>query len=323
VELRTLRYFVAIADSGGVTAAAAAVHVAQPALSRQLKGLERELGTALFDRGNGRLTLTAAGTAFLPLARELLSRVEEVSVQAQALASGRLAQLRIAAPSTTITDVVAPFIAQFRPTDPMPSVTAVPTAEVYRELDRGAADLVLSPATPPHHLASRPIADFPIWLQIRADGSRRPPRSVDIADLDPARLLLLPRPFVQRELLEEAAARAGLPLETAREVTSPEVAQALAAAGWGDAVVSDESRFGLHGVHILIDRAPLTMPIYAAWKRRHFAADQVSEFADRLVGFCADHFSLPATVGRRPRAAAGTGRRNPEREHRSRPARAR
>ena len=61
MELRTLRYFVETADTGTVSAAADAVHVTQPALSRQLRQLERELGTNLFDRVGGRLLLSPGG----------------------------------------------------------------------------------------------------------------------------------------------------------------------------------------------------------------------------------------------------------------------
>ena len=93
MELRTLRYFVAVADHGSVTAASAAVRIAQPALSRQLRGLERDLGTTLFERGNGRLRLTAAGAALLPLARDVLTRADGLAAEAQVLASGQLRQL--------------------------------------------------------------------------------------------------------------------------------------------------------------------------------------------------------------------------------------
>ncbi|MDQ7905206.1 LysR family transcriptional regulator [Phytohabitans sp. ZYX-F-186] len=291
MELRTLRYFVAIADHGGVTPASAAVRVAQPALSRQLRGLERELGTALFERGRGRLTLTAAGAALLPLARDLLYRAEGLRAEAHGLASGRLRHLRIAAPPTTITDVVAPFIAESRPDDPMPSVAAASPPELHHLLDRRAADLVLSPTAPPPHLDSRRIADFPIWLYVRPPEPEIPGDVVEIAALDPARLLVLPRHFAQRQLLERAAARAGLALDAVREVTSPEIAQALAAAGGGHAVVSDESRFGLRGVRIDTGGGILTMPVYAAWHPRHVAARQLAGTAERLTEFCASHFA--------------------------------
>ncbi|MBN9618754.1 MAG: LysR family transcriptional regulator [Actinobacteria bacterium] len=291
MELRAVRYFVAIAESGSVTGAAATVRVAQPSLSRQLRGLERELGAELFERGAGRLRLSAAGSALLPLARDLLARADGLSSTAQTLAAGRLRTLRIAAPPTTVSDVVAPFVATFDQGDPLPSVTAIPTADVYTGLRDGSVDLALSARAPEPDLGQRLVAHFPIWLYVAPDDRRARRRvRIGIADLDAERLLVLPTGFVQRELFEAAAARAQLPLDGAREVSSPDVAQALCAAGWGDAVVSDDSRFGLRGLRIATPDGDLTMPVYAAWTQRHVAAAHVVEVVERLTAFCAARY---------------------------------
>ena len=80
MELRTLRYFVEIAEAGTVSAAADIVHVTQPGLSRQLRQLERELGMQLFDRVGGRLLLSPAGRDLLPRARDVLTRADHLAV---------------------------------------------------------------------------------------------------------------------------------------------------------------------------------------------------------------------------------------------------
>src|SRR3954465_1365656 len=74
MELRQLTYVVAVADEGSFTRAAAREHVAQPGVSAQVRRLEAELGQALFARGPGPVTPTAAGEAVLPLARAALPR---------------------------------------------------------------------------------------------------------------------------------------------------------------------------------------------------------------------------------------------------------
>lgn len=76
MSLSQLEYFVAIAEKGNVGRAAARVRVAQPALSRQLRALEGELGTPLFERTPRGMTLLPAGTKFLAHARAILSEVE-------------------------------------------------------------------------------------------------------------------------------------------------------------------------------------------------------------------------------------------------------
>ncbi|MDT0344431.1 LysR family transcriptional regulator [Streptomyces litchfieldiae] len=79
VELRHLRYFLAVAEESSVTAAARRFHMAQPALSQAITRLERQLGASLFDRGGGRLRLTAAGRLLVPEARALLDRADEIA----------------------------------------------------------------------------------------------------------------------------------------------------------------------------------------------------------------------------------------------------
>ncbi|QVQ54505.1 LysR family transcriptional regulator [Spiractinospora alimapuensis] len=73
MEFRHLRYFSALAEEGSFNRAAARLHISQPSLSRQLRELERHLGTVLIDRGPRGATLTAAGTALLEHARQLLT----------------------------------------------------------------------------------------------------------------------------------------------------------------------------------------------------------------------------------------------------------
>jgi len=75
VELRHLRYFVAVAEEASFTAAARRVHVAQQALSAQIRQLEDEIGVQLLERGSRGVSLTAAGAVFLDGAREALDGV--------------------------------------------------------------------------------------------------------------------------------------------------------------------------------------------------------------------------------------------------------
>ncbi len=102
VELRHLRYFVAVAEEQNVTRAAARLHVSQPPLSRQVRDLENEIGVALFDHGPKAVRLTEAGRAFLDEARAVLRRAEQAVETAKAVAEGRKGELHIGyAPSLT------------------------------------------------------------------------------------------------------------------------------------------------------------------------------------------------------------------------------
>jgi len=105
IELRHLRYFVAVAEELHFTRAAQRLHVSQPPLSQQIKWLEARLGTPLFERTQRRVALTAAGAAMLPEARAALAQVEVALRAAQRAARGETGRLRIGfVPTADFTD---------------------------------------------------------------------------------------------------------------------------------------------------------------------------------------------------------------------------
>ena len=89
ISTRQLRYFVEIAESGSFSAAAERLFVAQSALSRQIKELENQLQTPLFERTARQPRLTAAGEAFLPKARNLLSELHKAAELATQVGQGQ------------------------------------------------------------------------------------------------------------------------------------------------------------------------------------------------------------------------------------------
>jgi DNA-binding transcriptional LysR family regulator len=102
MELRHLRYFVAVAEAENVTRAALKLHVSQPALSRQIRDLEDELGFALLQRDGKSVRLTEAGRTFLSESRAVLQRAEEAIASARATATGGGGELHVGyAPSLT------------------------------------------------------------------------------------------------------------------------------------------------------------------------------------------------------------------------------
>ena len=88
MELRHLRYFVAVAEEENVTRAAARLHVSQPALSRQIHDLEDDLGVSLLERTAKTVRLTEAGRVFLLEARGVLQRADEAVTTARAVSGG-------------------------------------------------------------------------------------------------------------------------------------------------------------------------------------------------------------------------------------------
>src|SRR6059058_4468768 len=95
MELRHLRYFVAVAETENVSRAALKLHVSQPALSRQIRDLEDEIGFCLLERTAKSVRLTDAGRAFLSDARALLQQAYEAVKKARAIASAEPTELKV------------------------------------------------------------------------------------------------------------------------------------------------------------------------------------------------------------------------------------
>ncbi|MDB6079942.1 MAG: LysR family transcriptional regulator [Akkermansiaceae bacterium] len=95
MELRHLRYFVAVAEELSFSRAAARLHVTRPALSKQIKDLEEQTGVRLLDRDTVRVSLTDAGAVFLAEAQAILSNVEEATRLAREAQNGRRGRLKI------------------------------------------------------------------------------------------------------------------------------------------------------------------------------------------------------------------------------------
>jgi DNA-binding transcriptional LysR family regulator len=118
MELRHLRYFVAVAEEENVTRAAVKLHMSQPTLSRQIRDLEEHLGLALFDRGAKAVRLTDAGRVFLTEARIALQRVEDAVQMAKAVAGGKGGEIHVGyAPSLTV-ELLPRALRYFRESNP-------------------------------------------------------------------------------------------------------------------------------------------------------------------------------------------------------------
>lgn len=290
MELRAVRCFVAVADEGTVTAGAALLGVGQPAVTRQIQQLERQLRIRLFDREDGRLRLTSAGADVLPAARRLLRQADDVADAARGVAAGRLQRVRLASTGTTRDDVLAPWLATWSPQDPMPSISEARIDDLYATLRR-SADLVVAPLAPPADLASCVIADLGLWACVPPTHPWIGRFVVGIEEVGQADLLLLQRPSHARRALDEALEAAGIGIEPRAEFTSPVVAQAVAASGRGVCVLTDDPRFDLVPLGILgVDERPIRIRLHAAWDPEHHAAETLAGLAAGLSRFTLNRY---------------------------------
>ena len=118
LTLRRLNYFVTVADELHFGRAAEILHVAQPALSQQIRQLESDLGLRLFERTTRRVSLTPGGSAFLPHARHLLVTAQGVARAAAELRAGERGNLRVGFVDSAAYEFVPRFLHRFRQASP-------------------------------------------------------------------------------------------------------------------------------------------------------------------------------------------------------------
>ncbi|UYO96485.1 LysR substrate-binding domain-containing protein [Microbacterium sp. M28] len=118
MNLEQLRGFVAVADIGHFTRAAETLRVAQPSLSRQIATLEQEVGSELFHRARGNITLTSAGETLLPRARRMLADADAIRVEMGEIAGLQRGRVRLGATPTLCVSLVAEAMTAFHPAHP-------------------------------------------------------------------------------------------------------------------------------------------------------------------------------------------------------------
>src|SRR6266852_655039 len=147
VELRHLRYFVVAAEELNLRRAAHRLEITQPALTKQVAGLEEQMGVSLFARERHRLAgLTSAGTEFLAEARHILEQVEDAIRRTQLVAHGRSGRLRIGLTDDAATLALTSVLAAFHARSPNVLVELVELSEpqVLLALRANTVDLVLA-----------------------------------------------------------------------------------------------------------------------------------------------------------------------------------
>jgi DNA-binding transcriptional LysR family regulator len=249
MELRQLEYFVAVARHGTYVAAAAASSVAQPALWRQVKELERDLGTPLFEKVGRRVRLTREGEALADRAAAVLDAVGRLRGAADDIRAGRVGVVAIACAAPHLRGFLAPVIAALRAAQPGIDVRVReyggggrgPGAGMQADLQEGVADLATGvPANEPR-TASIPLYRTRLVVAVPDDHPWRDRTSIGIEELRDRSLVVAQPGSYSRRALETAAARAGFSPVIGFDSPNPLSILALGAAGLGLPVLVEDA----------------------------------------------------------------------------------
>jgi len=232
MNFRHLRAFATIVDAGGFARAAERLHLSQPALSRQIRALEIELGISLFDRVGRGVRLTSRGEDLLRHSRRLLTEVGSLSERARALKAGQAGLLRVGATPQVIENLLADFLAEYDRRHPLVEVELKEAGggQLGDSLDRGEVELAIMPAGDAR-FEERTLYPM-LLLAVLPEGhslSRRP--LLEVADLQDEPLLLLSRGFASHAWFDAACNIAHIRPRVVLESAAPQAIIALARTG--------------------------------------------------------------------------------------------
>jgi DNA-binding transcriptional LysR family regulator len=289
MELRHLRYFVAVADAGNVSRAAQRLHITQPALTRQIQDLEREFACRLFDRIGRRIVLTRDGEEILERTRRLLADAEALGERARALAGGEAGVLRIGATPQFIEAALPEVLTRY----------ALPHPRIEVRLSEGGGGFLLRRVQQGElHLAvglwrtgglqSQPLFPARVLAVMQRGHLLAGQKALMVTDLLGSPLLLLGREFQTRELFDEACQTAHFEPLVRLESRSPQSLVALAEAGHGIAIVPSAVKLDTYRVAIagMLDGArPLGSWSRVVWDARRY----LPTYARGFIGVLGDY----------------------------------
>ena len=246
MDFRQLRYFVFIAESGSFREAAIRANVAQSALSRHMKALEDELGTALFHRHARGARLTSAGARLKIRADGILRDMEETRAELSASDTQPKGVVTLGASATSSRLLYARLAEAAGARFPEIELRMTEGASYFllEGLDTGRIDLaVMVDPEPRAYFATEPLVTEKVYLVGPPNGDGMPNSPCSVSDFAGKPLVLFSRPSGSRARLESAASEQGVTLNIRFEAASPDVIKDFIRRGLGYGMMPYSSIF--------------------------------------------------------------------------------
>ncbi len=292
MELRHLRYFLAVAETSHFRQAAEHLGIAQPTLSQQIGQLEHELGAALFDRIGRRVQLTTAGEMFRLHARRVLQEVEDAQVALSDLEGLDAGRLSLGVVQTASASLIPPAVSRFATAHPgvVLHIEDLSADQIEDELVQGRLHLGISflpPSAP--EIQVEPLCEEELVLIVAPEHRLARRARLPLRELDGERLVLQPESFAPRRLLEESVRAVGVRPHVVVEMNSIEGILATVR-GMGGATVLPSMAARKESALCLV---PLTEPtprrkIGLLWRRGSYRSRAAIRFAEHVVAVVRD-----------------------------------
>jgi len=323
MELRHLRYFVAVAEELSFTKAALKLHLAQPSLTRQVRNLEDEIGVRLLERSHNHVTLTEQGRRFLFDSQKLLAMCAESVAAVQKMGLRESSQLNIGYVANTHSGLLPATLGTFRKLCPCVALNLfdMTSAEQFQALDGHKIDLGfvgLRPAPSRHDLLSECVDHETILVAIPARHPLAKNSTVKLADLASAFFVSMTERIYPgaREWLLETCQSAGFAGKILQEADGESTAIRFVADGLGVALMPEQSTGVPHeGMVFRPLSPPLHREVAIAWRADNLSKplkDYIQIVQDLSRSVHTVPFLAPtAIMGSEQRNGASAGNRSP------------
>jgi len=254
--LRQLEYFVTVVDETSFTKAAELLHVTQPALSHQIRTLERSAGGPLLERLPRTVRLTPTGRAMLPHARAALADAERARCAARQAAGLEVGELQIATLYSLTLGVLPAALRRWRQTHPDVGIRLFEhrhTEELVEAMNAGEADVAVGPEPTDWSGVTRMLGTEELVVVVASDDPVATGDTIKLQDLADRAWVHYAPGHGLADVLDHACAQAGFEPRIAVRTEQTAAAPALAAAGLGPALVPDNILDGNlpRGSHVL------------------------------------------------------------------------
>lgn len=234
MDTRNLQYFIAVYEHLHFTRAAEELGISQPTLSQQIRILEAELGTPLFDRIGKKVVATEAGKLLRLYGEKMLQAERDAKNAIQELLAAQRGAIRLAVLPSDLDFQLVPLFVQFNRNYPGIQLQAISTIHIREEVLGHKVDIGIGMQGPPDkRLVQIPLGAEPYRLFVHAESGLADREAVTLRELEKEALVMYPKGYVGRDLVEQACRGAGVELAAVMETTTATSLLQLVSAGVG------------------------------------------------------------------------------------------
>lgn len=286
MDIRALRYFVAVAEHGGFSAAAEQLHIAQPAVSMAIRKLEHALGLQLFHRHERHISLTDEGQVLLRHARSIIQAVRDAEREMRELHALERGEVRVGVPGMLGSYYFPPILMAFRHRYPQLRLEVVEagTRQLQQMIHRSEIDLgVIVADTPPDDLETHSFLQAQMMAVLPVDHPLACHDQIDYDAFFAEELVLFKEGYFHREVIDRLSSEAGVTPTIGFETNLIPLIKQIVSHGFGittllEMVVADDPQLTARPF-----RQPVWLDLSLAWRKGHLLSRANRTFVDFVL----------------------------------------